>query len=105
MLAGVDGDVMQTRQVDVPEELLERLQRSWLGSRSTADQVRTALAIHLFLEDLVSIGKAAELADTPRVEFEWLLSEMKLPIARYDVADYEQDLRAITDAERRSEAP
>lgn len=95
---------MQTRRVDVPEELFERLQHSRLGKRSAADQVKIALAIHLFLEGMISIGKAAELAGEPRVDFEWLLSEMGLPIARYDRADYKQDLQGIAEAERRSQA-
>lgn len=84
------------RQVEVSEELFERLQHS--------RQVNIALAIHLFLEGLVSIGKAAELAGEPRIEFEWLLSEMGLSIARYDLPDYEEDRRGIADAERRSQA-
>jgi predicted HTH domain antitoxin len=95
---------MQTRQVDVPEELLERLQHSRLGSRSAEDQVKISLAIRLYLEGLISIGKAAELSGEPRIDFEWLLSQMGLPVARYDLADYEQDLRAIAEAERRSHA-
>ena len=95
---------MQTRRVEVPEELLERLQDSRLGRRSTADQVKVALATHLYLEGLISIGKAAELAGEPRIEFEWLLSEMGLPIAQYDETDYDQDLRSVEEAERRSRA-
>lgn len=93
------------KTVEVPEELLDLLQRSRLGSRSGADQVKTALAIHLFLEGLISIGKAAELAGEPRVDFEWLLVEMGLPTVRYDLADYEQDQRGITEAEQRRHAP
>lgn len=95
---------MPTRPVEIPEELLERLQHSRLGRQSTANQVKIALAIHLFLEGLISIGKAAELAGEPRIDFEWLLSEIGLPVARYDFADYEHDLRAIDEAERRSQA-
>jgi len=95
---------VQTRRADVPEELFERLQHSRLERRTAADQVEIALAIHLFLEGLISIGKAAELAGEPRVDFEWLLSQMGLPVARYDLADYEQDLQGIAEAERRSQA-
>ena len=95
---------MKTKTIDVPEELLDLLKRSRLGSRSGADQVRTALAIHLFLESLVSIGKAAELAGEPRVEFEWLLAEMGLPTAQYEPSDYEEDLRGWAEAERRQKA-
>jgi predicted HTH domain antitoxin len=67
--------------------------------------VKIALAIHLYLEGLISIGKAAELAGEPRIDFEWLLSQMGLPVARYDVADYEQDRQAMAEAERRSKPP
>ncbi|MCL4532116.1 MAG: UPF0175 family protein [Actinobacteria bacterium] len=95
---------MKTRTIDIPEELLDLLKGSRLGSRSGADQVRTVLAIHLFLEGLVSIGKAAELAGEPRVEFEWLLTEMGLPTTRYELSDYEEDLRGLAEAERRQKA-
>lgn len=86
----------------MPEELLERLQQTRLGRRDAADQVKIALAIHVYLEGLISIGKAAELAGEPRIDFEWLLSDMGLPVAWYDLPDYEQDLRAMAEAERRS---
>jgi predicted HTH domain antitoxin len=93
---------MQTRQVEVLEELLDRLQGSRLGRLAAADQVKVALAIHLFLEGLISVGKAAELAGKPRIEFEWLVSQLALPVVRYDLEDDEQDLRGIAEAERRS---
>ncbi len=95
---------MQTRKVDVPEEILDLLQRSHLGKQSAADQVKSALAIHLFLEGLISIGKAAELAQVSRLEFEALLVEMGLPIVRYEQGDYDQDLQGIAEAKRRSQA-
>ena len=75
-----------------------------LSKRSASDQVKIALAIHLFLERLISVGRAAELAAAPRLEFEMLLVEMGLPTVRYDLVDYEQDLQGIAEAERRSRA-
>jgi predicted HTH domain antitoxin len=95
---------MRTRSIDIPEELLDLFNRSRLGSRSGTDQVRTALAIHLFLAGLASIGKAAELAGEPRAEFEWLLAEMGLPTVRYELADYEEDLRGLARAQQRQNA-
>ncbi|CCF85438.1 UPF0175 family protein [Nitrolancea hollandica] len=92
------------KMVEVPEELLDLLPQSRLGSRSEADQVKTALAIHLFLEGLISIGKAAELAGEPRIDFEWLLAEMGLPTVHYDLADDEQDQLGIAETERRRHA-
>lgn len=90
--------------VEVSEDVLDLLGSSRLAKRSAADQVRIALAIHLFLEGLVSIGKAAELADERRVDFEWLLVEMGLPTVRYEVSDYEEDLRSVAEVERRQTA-
>ncbi len=91
---------MRTVKIDVPEEMLELLKDSRLGNRADADRVKAALAIHLFLEGLISIGKAAELAGEPRVGFEWLLVEMGLPTTRYDLEDYERDKAGIDEAER-----
>jgi predicted HTH domain antitoxin len=96
---------MKTKTVEVPEEILDLLQRSRLGGRSGPDQVRTALAIHLFLEGVISVGKAAELAGEPRVDFEWQLVEMGLPTVQYDLADYEQDRRNFAEAARRPDTP
>jgi predicted HTH domain antitoxin len=67
-----------------------------------SEQVRLALVIHLFQEGPISIGKAAELAGEPRIDFERLLAAIGITPPRYDVADYEQDLRGITEAERRA---
>ena len=96
---------MKTKTVEIPEEILELPQRSRLGGRSGPDQVRTALAIHRFLEGVISIGKAAELAGEPRVDFEWHLVEMALPTVQYDLADYEQDRRNFAEATRRYDTP
>ena len=93
---------MKTRKIDVPEDLLALLQQSRLGSRPPADQVKMALAIHLFQEGIISIGRAAELAGEPRASFELLLGEMGIPPVRYDLAKYEEDLRGIAEAERRT---
>jgi predicted HTH domain antitoxin len=95
---------MQTKTVDVPEEMLELFRGSRLGERSATEQVKIVLAIHLFLEGLISVGKAAELAAVPRLEFEALLVEMGLPIVQYDLVDFDQDLQGISEAERRSGA-
>jgi len=93
---------MQNTRVEIPAEILTLLQGSHLNSRPPGEQVTAALAIHLFLEGLVSVGKAAELAGESRVDFEWLLSQMGLPLVTYDVPDYEQDLKAFSEAEHRS---
>jgi len=95
---------MPTRTIEVPEEILRLLEGSRLGGRPEAERVKSALAIHLFQEGVISIGKASELAGEPRVSFEWFLVQMGIPTVYYDVSDYEQDLRGLAEADRRDRA-
>jgi predicted HTH domain antitoxin len=86
------------KTIELPDELLTLLKQTRLGTRPEAEQVRLALAIHLFQEGLVSIGKAAELASEPRIAFELLLRDLGIPVVRYDEAEYERDLRGMAAA-------
>src|SRR5919202_4378730 len=89
---------MKTTRIPLPDDLLELLARSRVGTRPRTVQVRATVAISLFQQGLVSIGKAAELAGEPRASFEALLSEMGIPVVQYGEADYEEDLRGISTA-------
>lgn len=91
---------MTTVTVEVPDTIAALLQRSRLAGRARDAQVRVALAIHLFQEGLVSVGKAAELAGEPRADFELLLADLGIPSARYDEADYEHDLAVLAAVQR-----
>lgn len=95
---------MATATIEMSEDLQALLERSLLGSRPLSEQVRLALAIHLFQEGVISVGKAAELAHEPRSRFERLLVDMGIPPVRYDISDFDQDLEGIAAAERRSPA-
>lgn len=92
---------MATATIELPEELLALLRRSRLHRVTPAKQVQTALAVHLFQQGLVSVGKAAELCGEPRASFEALLVELGIPAVRYDVADYEEDARGFAAVEGR----
>jgi len=94
---------METTPIDVSDEVLALFAQTRLRTRPKAEQVQAALAIHLYLEEVISIGKAAELSGVPRFEFEDLLVEMDLPVARYDMADYEHDLRVIAKLKQQRE--
>lgn len=92
---------MATVEVEIPEELLTLLKRSLLAERSVPDQLRIALAAHLFQEGVISIGKAASIADEPRASFELLLAEMGIPALRYGVTEHRQDKQAFEDARQK----
>jgi predicted HTH domain antitoxin len=86
---------MTAIDVRITDELLALLKDSKLGAMPIDGQVRAALAIHLFQEGVISIGKAAELADKPRIEMEELLIEMGIPVVRLGLADYERELATL----------
>jgi predicted HTH domain antitoxin len=93
--------MVQTVEVDIPEELLTLLKRSRLGDRPVTEQVRVALAIHLLQEGVISAGKAASISGEPRATFELLLAETGIPSVRYDVEDYKQDREAFERARQK----
>jgi antitoxin (DNA-binding transcriptional repressor) of toxin-antitoxin stability system len=57
--------------------------------------VTEALAVHLFDEDHISLGKAAELAGLSRVEFGRHLAQLKIPVIRGDAIELGSDLAAF----------
>ncbi len=81
--------------VEVPAELLDLLNRSPLSSQDRPGQVRTAVAIHLFLAGGASRTKAAELAGLAPREFERLLVDLNLPTVVYQKSEYEQDRQTM----------
>jgi predicted HTH domain antitoxin len=94
--------MMKTTTVEVADDILGLLARSKLGSRPPAEQIQMALAIHLFQEGVISVGKAAELAGEPRPSFERLLVELGIPPVQYDEQMYEADLEGLAQARERS---
>jgi prevent-host-death family protein len=57
--------------------------------------VRVALAVKLFDEEVVSLGKAAKLAGVTYVEFVNHLGALKIPVARYTEDELAQELAAF----------
>lgn len=53
--------------------------------------VRVALGIKYYLEQRISIGKAAELAGMDRIDFETYLSEHQVPISLLTYEDTVKD--------------
>lgn len=92
---------MATAPIEIPDEILALLEQSPLAGRSHDAQVKIALAGYLFRENVISIGRAAELAGEPRASFELLLGQMGIPPVRYDEDDYDREWRAIERARSR----
>jgi predicted HTH domain antitoxin len=86
--------------VEVPDELLALLKDSRLAEHPLAEQVRTAIVIHLLQHRVITVGRAAELCEMPRQAFEAFLMEIGVPSLRYDLKDLEDDIEAARRADQ-----
>mgnify|MGYP006078333493 CR=1 FL=1 len=57
--------------------------------------ITVALAVHLFDEEQISLGKAAQLAGMGRAEFAKHLAQLSIPVIRTDADELERDLAAL----------
>ncbi len=72
-----------TVAVEIPKEIL-------VAARMSPDDMRVELAVALYQQRRISLGKACELARMDRWSFQQLLGSRKIP-PHYDVEEYEQD--------------
>ena len=87
-------------ELELPAAFLYMLPLSRMPARELDRQVRIALAVQLFQEGVISLGKAAELAGESRSRFETFLWESGIPVVRYTETEYRQDKEAIELYER-----
>lgn len=70
-------------KIEVPREIAT-------SARMTAEDLRAELAIHLFEQNKISLGKASEMARKNEWDFMQVLGSRGIPL-HYDIEDYEQD--------------
>ena len=70
--------------LEIPQEVLD-------SARMTKDQLLVELAVHLYEQDRLSIGKAHELAGLSLWEFRQLLGLRRIA-PHFDADDLDQDL-------------
>jgi len=73
--------------IDIPADVLH-------SSRMTPNEIRLELAIHLYAQGKLSLGKARELAQLSRWEFRHHLAVRRIP-PHYDVDDLENDVQTL----------
>ncbi len=78
---------MTTVTLELPSDVL-------LATRLTKSEIKVELAIHLFDQGKLSLGKARELADMDIWQFMQLLGARGIT-AHYDVEEYEDDLDTL----------
>ncbi len=79
---------MQTVRVDLPSALLRAAN---LEERNLSQEAARLLALELYREDKVSLGRAAELCQTPLAAFMDFAAKHGVPPLRYSFEDLEEE--------------
>ena len=85
---------MEKIEMEIPKDILFAM-REVKDSEKIKKKLKTALAIFLFQERSISLGKAVELAETSRVKFMEVLRAHRLPANEYSEKDFEMDSEAV----------
>lgn len=81
-------------EIDLPQDIIF-VMRGMEKPEGVKRKMKMALAILLFQEKSISLGKAAELAEVSRVRFMEVLKEHGLPSYEYGEKDFERDEEAM----------
>ena len=81
-------------EMEIPKDILFAM-RPVRTQIDVIQKIKIALAIQLFREQGISLGKATELAEMSRVRFIELLKKYDIPAYEYTEKHYDQDQKAI----------
>jgi predicted HTH domain antitoxin len=76
----------------IPQDILD-------SSRLTLSELKVEIAVYLYAQGRLSIGKARELADMSLWEFRQLLALRRIP-PHYDKIDLDKDMATLREMER-----
>jgi len=83
---------LHTINIDLPSDILLTLNES---EDELKKRIKLFLAIQLYIQQKVTIGKAAQIAEMSRFQFESALSENKIPISILGVDDVMKDIEKL----------
>lgn len=78
--------------LEVPQDILDT-------ARLTVDDLKVEMAVYLYAQGRLSIGKARELAEMSLWEFRQLLASRHI-LPHYDVADLDEDAATLREMGR-----
>ncbi len=82
----------QTIHIDLPSDILLILNES---EKELKQRIKFSLAVQLYRQQKVTLGKAAQIAGISRLQFEKALSEKKIPISFLDFDDVLGDIEKL----------
>jgi predicted HTH domain antitoxin len=83
---------LQNFAIDLPSDILLTLN---LSEKELKQQIKYALAIQSYNQLKVTIGKAAQIAELSRFEFETMLAENNVPISTLELEDVLLDVEKL----------
>jgi predicted HTH domain antitoxin len=81
------ADEVSLMAVVIPDETVR-------ATKLTDDELRREIAVMLFAQEKLTLGRAAELAGMLQIEFQRLLGERQIPM-HYGVEDYRRDMETL----------
>jgi len=78
--------------LEIPQDVLD-------SARLTISELKVEIAVHLYAQGRLSIGKARELAGMSLWEFRQLLASRRIP-PHYDVVDLDEDVAVLREMGR-----
>lgn len=82
----------QTIHIDFPSDILLTLNES---EKELKKRIKISLAMQLYIQQKVTIGKAAQIAGLSRFQFETMLSENSIPISSLALTDVLSDIEKL----------
>ena len=83
---------LRTLYIDLPSDILLTVNES---EAELKKRIKFSLALQLYVQQKVTIGKAAQIAEMSRFQFETALSEHKVPISLLDLNDVFGDVQKL----------
>ena len=81
---------MEPIEIDLPQDIIFAM-RGLEKPKKVKKKLKIALAVLLFQEGAISLGKATELAEMSRVRFMEVLKEHDIPVYEYGEKSFEKD--------------
>ncbi len=84
--------------VEIPEDAYLTLSSSGYSKGRISTEAKRLLAVHLFQNGLLSLGKAAELAEYGLGVFIDFLNELQVPVIDYEEEELEAEFKAAVES-------
>ena len=84
---------IHTINIDLPSDILLTLNES---EQELKQRIKVALATQLYIQKKVTIGKATQIAELSRFEFESILSDNNISISNLDEDDILGDIEKLS---------